>query len=338
MWVARPQQLARHGRGHWLATGLALWLAALCVFVPLQADASVILDLASYRQVIQSSLNSLQSDPGTATSIAGNLSEIVAVRMPDQSTIEPDLHTIIDNLNGPHPNVVTAEATLSAILTQLDRAQATEMSAGQAGAASASLRSILARREFQPVVKSPVQNATEWVNRQVSLLLARLLEPFIEFLIGLVGSAPLFWTIATSIVGVIVVLAVVIGPLRAIRRGFGPATARMATSFNRSHVTAIELREEAETLARNHAYRLAIRTLYLAALVSLDEQGALTFERSLTNREVLRAALARGGAGLSERLAPLVDRFDQDWYGSRNCTEADYQEFARLADWAWEAT
>ncbi len=333
-----PDQHTHGRRGHGLAAGLALWLIVLLCLVPLQVSASDVLDLAGYRQVIQSSLDSLRTDPNNAATVAGNLRAITTVRLPDQTTIQPDLSAIIDNLSTTRPNVVTAEAALSALLIQLDRGQKSSMSASQTDAATSSLRSILARREFQPAVKSPVQNATDWVKLQISLLLARILEPVIRFLIGLVGSAPLFWTIATSIVGVIVVAAAIVGPLRGIRRGFGPATARITAPFNRRRVSASELRQEAELLARSHSYRLAIRTLYLAALVRLDEQGVLTFERSLTNREVLRAALMRGGASLSGQLSPLVERFDQYWYGSVNCTEADYREFARLAMWAWEAT
>jgi hypothetical protein len=135
---------------------------------------------------------------------------------------------------------------------------------------------------------------------------------------------------------VVALTALSIWAIRGLRRGFAPGVARLPVVAPGERLTAIDLRREAEEMAGERSYRLAIRALYLAALVRLDERGVLSFERALTNREVLKNAGASGRSSLVDRLAPLVDRFVRHWYGAVVCTEDDYREFSRLAAWAWE--
>ncbi|GIV89281.1 MAG: hypothetical protein KatS3mg055_1799 [Chloroflexus sp.] len=70
--------------------------------------------------------------------------------------------------------------------------------------------------------------------------------------------------------------------------------------------------------------RSAVRYLYLAALLWLDEQGLLHYDRSLTNREYLQQL--RDRPSLRDRLAPVVNTFDAVWYGQQ---VIDEQAFAR---------
>ncbi|RMD73583.1 MAG: DUF4129 domain-containing protein, partial [Chloroflexi bacterium] len=70
--------------------------------------------------------------------------------------------------------------------------------------------------------------------------------------------------------------------------------------------------------------RSAVRYLYLAALLWLDEQGLLHYDRSLTNREYLQQL--RDQRSLRDRLAPVVNTFDAVWYGQQ---VIDEQAFAR---------
>lgn len=101
-------------------------------------------------------------------------------------------------------------------------------------------------------------------------------------------------------------------------------------------MTSLEARAEAERLFNQGAFRAALRALYLATLIRWEEAGRLRFDRSLTNREVLRHATSHGDPRLVERLGPLVDRFDRIWYGDLNCSADDYQSFAQLAAAAWD--
>ncbi|NJN19376.1 MAG: DUF4129 domain-containing protein [Oscillochloris sp.] len=88
-------------------------------------------------------------------------------------------------------------------------------------------------------------------------------------------------------------------------------------------LTSAEAVQQASGLARDGDYRRAVRYLYLASLIWLDERGAMRYERTLTNREHL-ARLA-DQPHLREQLRPVVDTFDRVWYGSE---QLDAESFA----------
>ncbi len=298
------------------------------------------LDLSAYRQVIQTALNNLQRDPGEAPQIASDLRSIFQVTLPDGSTVEPDLAAIVSALEARPAQTIDAATGLSSILTQLDRAQAVNARLDRPGNAAASLQDILARSEFHQQSQTDQISITSWVRHELGRLLGPIFAPLGRLIADLLGGfvpPRAVWEIGLAIIGLIAIVLIVLGAIRGIRRGFGPTIARFAALQDSPRLSAFELRNEAESLAGANSYRMAIRTLYLAALIRLEERGALRFERSLTNREVLKTAAASGGPALSDRLAPLVERFDRYWYGADACTEQDYREFARLSDWAWEA-
>ena len=74
-----------------------------------------------------------------------------------------------------------------------------------------------------------------------------------------------------------------------------------------------ERQKQAGEIARGGDYRAAMRYLYLSALLWLDERDMLRYDRALTNREYLERL--RDNAMLRERLRPMVETFDQVWYG-----------------------
>jgi hypothetical protein len=86
--------------------------------------------------------------------------------------------------------------------------------------------------------------------------------------------------------------------------------------------SAAEARAQAHVLAEAGNYRSAVRHLYLAALLHLDEQGILRFQQDQTNREVL--AQTKDGSSVRSHLEPVVETFDRVWYGVR---EPDRQTF-----------
>jgi hypothetical protein len=76
-------------------------------------------------------------------------------------------------------------------------------------------------------------------------------------------------------------------------------------------MSATEARRRAEEAAGTGDYRSAIRYRCLTVLLALDEAGMLTFDRTATNREYL----FRAPGTIHDDLQPLLDRFDQIWYG-----------------------
>lgn len=318
------------------------WIVVFTVVLPLlliRPTSAQTLSLGDYHRLLQDALTTLRADPMSAPQIAVELQSISSVSLPSGSSVEPDLTEIISNLKASPPQTISAETGLSAMITLLDRANSTSMSPVRIKVADSSLHTILARSEFQPQPESVSQRFTGWVRRQLTPYVGPVLQ-WVAHLAGriLESIAPAsgFLLLGTGGFGLIALVVIVIGPLRSIRRGFGPDISRMAFGIGVKRTSARELYEQAQSLANDKAYRSAIRALYLAALLRLEERELLRFERSLTNREVLKTATAENSPLLSERLAPLVERFDRCWYGSDACSEQDYIEFAHLSDWAWE--
>lgn len=77
-------------------------------------------------------------------------------------------------------------------------------------------------------------------------------------------------------------------------------------------------------------YRAAIRYLYLASLLYLDERGIIRFDPALTNYEHVRQ-LTRQSPTRS-LLVEIVAIFDRVWYGFAPVDEALYQHFRQLID------
>ncbi len=77
--------------------------------------------------------------------------------------------------------------------------------------------------------------------------------------------------------------------------------------------TSAEARAQAQVAAHSGQYRSAVRRLYLAALLQLSEQQWIDYERSLTNREVLRRIPLN--SPIYPHLAPVIETFDKVWYG-----------------------
>lgn len=74
-------------------------------------------------------------------------------------------------------------------------------------------------------------------------------------------------------------------------------------------------------------YRSAIRYLYLACLLLLDERGLIRYDRTLTNREHLR--IVSDKPQLVELLRPVITTFDDVWYGFMPVDEDMYQQFSQ---------
>lgn len=79
--------------------------------------------------------------------------------------------------------------------------------------------------------------------------------------------------------------------------------------------SADEWLTQADRLANEGRYREAVRCLYLASLIRLDEAKILRFERHETNWEHLYRYTDAPGRLASFNLHPVTQNFDQIWYG-----------------------
>ncbi len=88
-------------------------------------------------------------------------------------------------------------------------------------------------------------------------------------------------------------------------------------------MSAAEARRRAEEASGEGDYRSAIRYRCLAVLLALDEAGMLTFDRTATNREYL----FRAPGTIHDDLQPLLDRFDQIWYGDASTNAQEWAAY-----------
>ena len=115
----------------------------------------------------------------------------------------------------------------------------------------------------------------------------------------------------------------------AVRRLRGEVSAENSlpiTPLDEDNLTAQSAFAAAQTSAENNDRRSAVRLLYLAAFLSLDERDMLRFDRSKTNREYLRAV---AGSEFAPTLRDVIGVFDRVWYGFRPIdppTFARYQQ------------
>lgn len=83
----------------------------------------------------------------------------------------------------------------------------------------------------------------------------------------------------------------------------------------------------AETAVEANDFRGALRYLYLSAILHLQEQNILPYDKSLTNREYLRQSQV--DTNLQTTLGPAITVFDEVWYGQKPCdaeTVASYRD------------
>lgn len=96
-------------------------------------------------------------------------------------------------------------------------------------------------------------------------------------------------------------------------------------------LTAARALQQAQGLSAAGDYRNAVRYLYLASLLRLDERGLLRYDRSRTNREYVRSV--DDTPELASNLKDVIDVFDEVWYGYQPLDKSSYERFVeRVSD------
>jgi hypothetical protein len=81
--------------------------------------------------------------------------------------------------------------------------------------------------------------------------------------------------------------------------------------------------QEGRQQLREGDYRRAVRQLFLATLLLLEERGDVPPDRALTNHELLQEIQER--PSLTTALAPVVDTFERVWYGFESLAAPEYE-------------
>jgi hypothetical protein len=139
------------------------------------------------------------------------------------------------------------------------------------------------------------------------------------------------WVFIGVGLGLAIILTILLGPplLRYLTR-LRQKRPSAALAGDAEVTTAEEAIQRAQQASAVQDYRQAMRLLYLATLLKLDEIGTLRYDRALTNREYVRQVSL--SADLSSALRPVVETFDDVWYGYRPLTPAGYATFAAQVD------
>lgn len=226
------------------------------------------------------------------------------------------------DLDRPYTPREIALARLHGAVAQID-ASANDNTAARL----AILKEVLARPEFN-TPQSLWDRFWQW--------LENLLDEWLPNSSSMVGAGWLSLLIRLIPWGIaIVVLAVVLWLLsywlQRILRSF-VTDARITTLADDDDMpaTAAEARQQAHAAAQSGHYRDAVRRLYLAALLQLAEHDLITYERSLTNREVL--VRVPNDSPIRPHLEPVIATFDQVWYGVREPDLATFHAYEQEID------
>jgi Domain of unknown function (DUF4129) len=272
-------------------------------------------DLPAYVALVRQAFAAAQrSDRLGLEQVASQLVATRSVRLPGGQSIGVDNGWLREALTGDDPDLQAIAARLGAILDAL-----AQPNSSAPPDARERLKQILDNPPFKQPAADP--NAGSWWRDfwdWVGRVLEALLRP--------VGSAmrpasqALGWAILA--IGGLLLAGVIGYLLLGLHRNMA-AEARAAADDPEAGLTARSALDQASEIARSGDYRTAMRYLYLSALLWLDERDLLRYDRALTNREYLDHL--HDNAALRERLRPVVETFDQVWYGH---APLDAQSFA----------
>ncbi len=324
-WLRRTRPAAAHYR-YRLLLGLVTLVFACVSYVLLatpllHAQPSTTVPLAEYVATLEAAAAMLATDSSTqrVQAIQKQLSAITEVKLPDGAvvTVQPLLGAAAE----PQPTAATIATWLTLVTEQIRAAEGDNATARLArlstifeGAAFVQQESLWQRfwrwlRSWLP--DQPANEATSqprwfasgatWIGYLIigigALLLVYLLSLWLQNLLG-------------SFVG-------------------GAANGRRLTPDG-ALLNAAEARQQAHVLAGSGSFRAAVRQLYLSALLTLDERDLLHYDQSNTNREVL--STVRDNPALHQRLRPVVETFDDVWYGIHEPDQATFDRYVHAVE------
>ncbi len=250
--------------------------------------------------------------------IADALEPITSVTLPDGQSALVDNADLIAALRADEPDVDHIETRLAA----LEYTRRIWPHGAARTDAFDKLAAVLARPEFQPVVKQTPTWLQEWLekfNRWLNRMLARLMFSDEAHVLGV------DWVVLA--LGAVVLSGVAYFFWRNVRAHLVREAALARDAAESGGLSAARATQQARRLAAQSDYRQAMRYLYLAALLALDERGVLRYDKALTNREVLHRAGQSADSNLAQIMSPVVETFDQVWYGFAPVDDETFRKY-----------
>lgn len=133
------------------------------------------------------------------------------------------------------------------------------------------------------------------------------------------------WRDLVILIGIFLVLGVLIYFIRNLRRNMVQEDALATLPKEHSARTPGEAFNHAQFFMTQGDYRNAVRQLYLATLLILDQRGKIKYDPTLTNREYLHQTA--NDPRTTAALAPIVETFDRTWYGFEPITPTEFDAY-----------
>ncbi len=300
------------------------WVIALCLPAPVLAQDpdSQAISLEEYRTVL-AEVHALLAQPDAGEpaldEARARLSTASGVTLANGEQVS------LRSLLGGHDEPLALADALARVDLVIGQLEATPRD--DAAAREAALQRVLNDPNFD-TESSLMQRILRWLNEWLG---ERMPDPqprtsapvpggmdFIEIIVRIVG-----------LIGGVAVLGLLVYLLRGLLEDFVPDF-RLSSGAEAEDAwpqTPQAARTRATRFAESGDFRQAVRQLYLSALLTLEERGLVAADRSLTNREVL--ARVPKGHPVRPHLQPVVDTFDEVWYGMH---EPDAASFASYGD------
>ena len=306
-------------RAYTLLASVLMLLTVLAAVAHSQDAAPAPLAPEEYAATVRAAATLLQSDPAALDAAQRQLVAVeqVELRSGEVVTVAPVLGDAGGDLDG-----VAAQARLQIVTQQLDAA----------GADATSARLAL----METVLASPAfQNRESWLD-QVRRWLANLFQQWIGDTEPNVTPTPVSATLAqivgwgAVVAGSVLLIVLLARWLQTLLRAFVGDAVKTATDDDAAPTTPAAARAAASQLAERGDYRAAVRQLYLAALLTLQDRRIVVRDPSLTNREVL--ARTPAAHPVHAPLAAVVEVFDDVWYGVHEPDQATFVDYRAAVD------
>lgn len=193
-----------------------------------------------------------------------------------------------------------------------------------------SLKQILARPEFKSL-NQPTNPLNEWLHN----LWIRLMKWFGDMLQRIFGNNSISLPSANwsplAVFSVAILVLILFFAARSIFADFiSEANLNETGNDPDKALTSSSAFDRAQALSRDGDYRSAVRYLYLSSLLLLDERGLLRYDRSKTNREVLRSV--SDSPELAQTLHDVIEVFDSVWYGYHSLDEESFSHYSQRVE------
>ncbi|MFO7679719.1 MAG: DUF4129 domain-containing protein [Chloroflexota bacterium] len=248
---------------------------------------------------------------------AADLARITAVTLPDGQTLPLDHSFLLRELRAEPLDL----DRLAGLLAALDAGRASWPQAQFSAAAALPLAEILSRPEFQYQEElNPLEKWLQEMQQRFWQWLARIAPQSDLPIASLLGRA-------VPILAIVVLLLVLLYAARGLFGDFAADAELRSHDSETAALTSAAALAQAQRFSESGDQRTAVRYLYLASLLHMEEHGLLRYDRSRTNQEYLR--LVRSQPELAATLRDVVAIFDRVWYGYQPIDETTFEQYRR---------